>query len=102
MPSSYPPNELPDGELTEPEVRRLIYEVARERFRPLSDAHVLAWWDAKRKHEARLHHSSRAVPPAPADAFPEYDPSDIRNVLRVYLAEARAEFLAIRQLDLTR
>ena len=98
MPSSYPLNEPPDGELTDPEARRLIYEVARERFRVLSDAHVMAWWDAKRKHEARL---SRADPSAPADPFPEYDPSDIQGVLRVYVAEARAEYLAIRELDLT-
>lgn len=85
---------LPDGELTDPEVRRLIYEVVRERFRVISDTHLSEYWEAKRRYEQTHGSEVRSRP------FPRYDPSEIQDVYDALLAQAKTEVLALRKLDL--
>ncbi len=105
MPSNYPLNELPDGELTDPEIRRLIHDVVRERFRVISDVHLSEWWTAKRRHEQPASRPQVSpvskLPSVPPIRFPDYNPADLDSVYKAILAQARIEVLAIRDMDLT-
>lgn len=88
-----------DGELTDPEVRRLIYEVVRERFLIVSNAHLADYWKARCDHDDKTRKSGISrVPSGPVDA---YDPAELTAVYDVLVAQARKEVLAIRKLGLS-
>jgi hypothetical protein len=95
--SIYPANDEPeDGTLTSPEVRRLILDVARERYLAASNVHLRDYVEAKLKYERTSAHAEKKNVP-----FPEYKASDLDAIYLVLLNQAKIQVLAMQSFDLT-
>ncbi len=91
----YPSDAIEDGELTNPELRRLVHELEREWIRPAREMDVAEYWAARTKHEASAKH--RGQDPTP---FPEYDPSRLDKLEEVLTQKALREVLKFTSLEL--
>ena len=98
---NYPNNGPEDGELTDPEVRRLIYDVVRERFMIVSNTHLADYLRAKSDHEKPEDPKQPAAPRVPRGPLPAYDPVELSVIYDALVAQARKEVLAIRGLSLS-